>query len=174
LIQVAAHVKSTNRKFHGGRHARGKRKTARPLDTKKPLHLVLYSEVAKGALSLRHPSNKKMVDNIVYRYAEQNQIKIYDYSNSGSHLHMSLKTSSRQSFQRFLRTITGLIARAILKAKRNAPKGRFWSTLAFTRVADWGKAFIELKKYIFRNVLEASGAIPYDRENLKWKKIDST
>ncbi len=171
--EFQSYWKGTSRKFHGGIYSKGKRKTKRPLDTKKPLHLVLKSHKAKGRMSFYHPDNKTKVHTIVYKYAERFGIKIFDFSNSGDHLHMSLKIHDRKQFQNFLRTISGLISRLATKAERGVPKGKFWDTLAFTRVADWGRQFKNLRKYIFQNVLEASGAIPYDRKNLKWIPIDS-
>ncbi len=164
----------TKRKFHGGKYATGKRKTRRPLDTKKPIHVVLSSSKAKGPWSFRSPTNKNKVDHIVHEYSKRFGVKIYDYSNNSNHLHLSVKIISREGFQKYLKTITGLIARGIMKAKKGQAKGKFWDSLAFTRVADWGRSFTNLKKYIFRNVLEASGAINYDRENLKFRPVDST
>jgi putative transposase len=166
--------KDTNRKFHGGVHAKDKRKTSRPLDTKKPVHLVMSSAKAKGSLSFRSPVNKRRVDSIIQEYAQRFGVRVYDYSNNGNHLHLSIKISSREGFQKYLRTVTGLIARVITKAKKGQARGKFWDALAFTRVADWGRGFANLKKYIFRNVLEASGAVSYDRNNLKFIKISST
>jgi REP element-mobilizing transposase RayT len=172
--EFSTYWKASGRRFHGGSHAKGKRKTKRPLDTKRPIHLVLSSKKAKGSLSFLSPLNKNKVDRIVHEYAHRFGIRIYDYSNSGDHLHLQLKISSREQFQRYLRTITGVIARMILKAKKGIPKGKFWSAPAFTRIADWGKGFKNLRKYIFRNVLEASGVIPYDRKNLKFVPLISS
>jgi hypothetical protein len=172
--EFGGYWKQSGRKFHGGKFAQGQRKTSRPLDTKKPIHLVLSSDKAKGPLSMRSPSNRSKVDTIAHKYAEAFGIRIYDYSNNGDHLHLNLKIPNRKIFQKYLRTISGLIARAILKAEKGQPKGKFWNALAFTRVADWGRQFKNLKMYVFRNVLEASGAIRYDRKNLKFISIRST
>ena len=60
---------NTKRKFHSGIQAKGKRKTRRPLDTKKPIHPVMSSEKAKGPLSFTSPLNKNKVDSIVHEYA---------------------------------------------------------------------------------------------------------
>ncbi len=70
-------------------------------------------------------------------------------------------------------TTTTTTATATATTTAKGQKDRFWDTLAFTRVADWGRQFTNLRKYIFRNVLEASGAITYDRKNLKWIEVDS-
>ncbi len=157
--EFANYWKSTKRKVHGGVYAQGKRKTARPIDTKKPIHLVLRSSRAKGSLSFWNHRSK--VDATVKTHAHRLGIKIYSYSNNGNHLHISLRVISRAQFQKYLRTITGLIARIILKAKKGQPKGKFWDALAFTRVADWGRAYANLNDYIRQNILEAAGVVAY-------------
>ncbi|MEQ1876462.1 MAG: transposase [Bdellovibrionia bacterium] len=159
---------NTKRKFHGGSHSKGKRKTARPLDRKKPIHLVMSAKNARAKLSMMSPLNERKVEAIVYEYADKFGVRVHDFANGGNHLHLNVTIPNREQFQKFLRTVSGLIARHILKAKKGQPKGKFWTSLAFTRVADWGRQLWNLKTYIFKNVLEASGAIPYDRENIKW------
>src|SRR5687767_8631449 len=102
--------KVSGRKFHGGYRAIGKRKTRRPLDTKKPIHTILKSKMAKGRLSFRSPLIKNKVDQIIHKYAERFGIKIHDYSNNGDHLHLSHGIESRLGFQRYLKAVRGLIA----------------------------------------------------------------
>ena len=99
--------KDTGRKVHGGVYSKGKRKTQRPFDSKKPLHLVMRSLRAKGSFSMSSPLNKHKVDSIIHEYAKQNGVTVYDYSNSGNHLHLSIKAPTRWQFQKYLRTIAG-------------------------------------------------------------------
>jgi hypothetical protein len=164
--------KNSSRKTHGGIYSTGKRKSKRPFDSKKPIHLVVRSSRAVGSRSFWHPNNKSKVDSIVHKFAAQNGIKIFDYSNNGNHLHISLKAPDRRAFQKYLRTAAGLIPRLITKAKKGEPRGKFWDALAFTRVADWGRSFNNLRAYIYRNVLEAAGIIPYDRNTYKLIRLD--
>ncbi len=45
-----------------------------------------------------------------------------------------------------------------------ARKGRvaqFWSRTAYTRLVEWGRAFLAARKYVVQNQLEAAGVIPY-------------
>jgi REP element-mobilizing transposase RayT len=153
--------KETSRRVHGGEYAKGKRKTARPFDTKKPVHLVLRASSAKGTLSLLSPRNQIPVKQIIHKFARRWGVTIYKYSNNGNHLHLALRAKNRWEFQKFLKTITGLIARYVLRAKKGKAKGKFWDNLAFTRVAEWGKAYKTLEDYVLQNILEAAGAIPY-------------
>ena len=151
--------KESNRRVHGGVYSQNKRKTARPFSAKKPMHLVVRSSKAKGSLSMWR--FKSSIRRIVVRYAEVCDIKIYKYSNNGNHLHLVIKADDRAGFQKFLRTTLGLIAREVTRARKADAKGRYWDALAFTRVADWGRAYDTLRKYVELNILEAAGVVPY-------------
>jgi REP element-mobilizing transposase RayT len=152
---------ATGRKVHGGDYANGLRKTKRPFSSKKPMHLVLKSLKAKGSLSMWARSNSNYIYKLIYKHAEACEVKLYKYSNNGNHLHLAIRAKDHKLFKKFLRTIAGLIARHVLKAEKGRAKGKFWDALAFTRIAEWGKSFQTLKRYILQNVLEAAGVIPY-------------
>jgi REP element-mobilizing transposase RayT len=124
------------------------------------MHLVVRSSMAKGPLSLlRH--NKK-VSEIVYKQAKDCGVKVYRCANAGNHLHMIILPSSRIAFKKFVRAITGLIARLILKAEKGASKSiQFWDKRPFTRILEWGKDFNVISSYLLQNILEALGFIPY-------------
>ena len=176
--------KKTDRRVHGGENAKNLRKTERPFNSTKPIHLILKSTRAVGKLSMWNRSNKLPIMALVYRHAELCAVKIYKYSNNGNHLHLAIKARDKKLFQKFLRVITGLIARHVLKAERgvratepraekrdssedkreaSGEKGqrKFWDALAFTRIADWGKSFDKLSSYVWQNILEAAGVIAY-------------
>ncbi len=160
--------KESNRKVHGGDHARGLRKTKRPFHSKKPMHLVLRSSRAVGHFSMGSIGNKKWVKATIEKYAALCEVTIYKYSNNGNHLHLAIRAKDHELFKKFLRTITGLIARYVMKAKKGTPaKGKFWDGLAFTRIAEWGKAYKTLKGYVIQNLLEAAGVIPYQPRQKK-------
>jgi putative transposase len=153
--------KESGRKVHGGENAKGKRKTARPLNPSKPVHLVLRSRRAQGIHSLRNNRTGVLVNGLVYRYAQRWGIKIYEYSNNFNHLHIVLKAPSRKAFQKYLRTISGVIARVVLGAKRGEAQGKFWDGLAFTRITEWGRDLKHVALYVMQNILEAAGVVPY-------------
>jgi REP element-mobilizing transposase RayT len=168
--------RETGRKVHGGAYSKGLRKTKRPFDSKKPMHLVLRSLRAKGSLSMWSRQNSKYIHRLIYKFAGACDVKIYKYSNNGNHLHVAIKANNHELFKKFLRTIAGLIARHVLKAQKGQIKGRFWDTLAFTRIAEWGTAFKKLSAYVVQNVLESAGVIPYiPRSQMKpvgrWRRI---
>jgi len=131
----------------GGTLARGKRKDARPLSTKKPLHLVLKS---KRAILFR---NKITVSSILRKQAKLFGIKLYSLSVQKDHIHISLKIPSRAAYVSFVRATAGLIARRLGKD--------LWMYLPFSRIVEWGRAFHAVEKYIFQNEMEVHGVWEY-------------
>lgn len=120
------------RAAHGGSLAHGRRKEKRPLSFKRPIHLVLRSEKARGALSLlRH---ERVVDALLRRQARRHHVRIQHYVNVGNHLHIKLRVYSRESFAAFLKSFSALLARRVTGARRGRALGSFWDGLAFTRV----------------------------------------
>lgn len=97
--------KLENRKHHGGSYSIGKRKTLRPLSTRKPIHVVMRSDIARRAMSLRAYKNRIRVQEIIKKYAIKFNVRIYEQSVNSNHVHISLRVKSRKSFQDFLRTV---------------------------------------------------------------------
>jgi REP element-mobilizing transposase RayT len=101
------------------------------------------------------------VKGLVDKYAAVCGITIYKYSNNGNHLHLLLRARDQKLFKKFMRTTMGLIARKVLEAKKGQAKGKFWDALAFTRVAEWGRAYRTVQNYVLKNILEAAGVVSY-------------
>lgn len=147
--------KRYGRTHHGGIKTKGHRKLERPLSTKKWIHLVLKSDKAVGKLSFLLPKNKQLIKVILNSKAKQFGITLADGANVGNHLHLKIKIQSRKNFQKFLKSITCLIARKITGAKKGNKFGRFWQGLAFTRVLTSSLQELNLKGYIAANRKEA-------------------
>ena len=158
---------------HGGNLSTGKRKSRRPLDPKNSHHLVLRSELAVGARSLF--TNRILAQRIIKKYAQKFQIRIYDCSINGNHIHLLAKGSNRRNLQNFFRVAAGQVAQELLKLyplqKDQASPARdsthwkngrtFWSTLIYSKIISWGREFQNVKGYIIRNIKETLGLIPY-------------
>ncbi len=143
------------KKNHGGQESKGKRKGARPIATKRPMHVTLKSTRARGHWNmLRHASG---VENAIHETARRFQVRILRFQNVGNHLHLGLQASTRENFQNFLRVVTQKIMFLITKARKGSPQGRFWRHLAFSRVVEWGPDWRNVKNYFERNRLEAEG-----------------
>lgn len=166
---------------HGGGLRKDRRKSIRPIDTKRPMHLVLRSSRAKGRWSFLHQNNVNRVSQIIRESGKHFDVKVYRSSNVGNHLHLLVKARSRRDFQGFLRVLSGAIVFAITGCKKgkpvpnslrtelnssleSSPKAensarKFWDALAYSRVVSWGREFTTLEKYIGKNILEAEWSI---------------
>ena len=152
------------RKIHGGEIRKGKRKEARPIATKRAMHLTLRSSRAKGRFSLH--TKKKEIHAILAHFAAAFQVRLYSESNNGNHLHLIVQARSRGGFKRFLMAISGRIAQLMTRATKGRPlAGRFWDYVPFTRIVEWGKDFVTTWRYVRMNQLEAAGIIPYQPRN---------
>lgn len=137
-----------------------KRKIARPIDPKRPLHLVLRSSRARGAWSFLHPKNARRVRGEVDRSARKYGIRIYRYANVGNHLHLLVVTRTRKAFRGFLREMAGAISTGITGSRKSHPLGgKFWDFLPYTRVVNWGKDFTNIELYFIKNLFEAAGLL---------------
>src|SRR5262249_17109473 len=142
---------------HGGAVAR-RRKAERPVSTRRPMHLVLASSRARGAWSLRR--HDSAIRATLRMAARRHGIRVYEFANVGSHLHLLVRARRREAFQGFLRSFAGLVARRITGARRGLPRGRFWSGLAWSRVVAWGRDCVGVRDYIVRNEIEAACGRP--------------
>ncbi len=132
--------------FHGGTHALGKRKTFRPLATRKPIHLVLIS---KKKL-YRHSS---LIAFQLFKQGELAGVKIFQQAVAADHVHLVIGIPSRDAYKAFARALTGILARSLGK--------KLWALLPFTRVANWGRDYENLRAYLLQNRVEAGGWVPY-------------
>lgn len=160
----------------GGFHSKYNPSFKRPMNSKKALHVVLKSSQAKNLKSFKHINNEQKVFDIVDKAAKNFGIKIYDYANGGNHLHLLLKASKREDYVKFIKAITGLIARFVNKAERGCPsKNKFWDSRPFSRIVHFGKDFKKVKSYFLRNTLEALGWVKYQKRkislNKEWKSF---
>jgi REP element-mobilizing transposase RayT len=148
-----------DRTEHGGATRRGRRKLERPVSTRLPMHLTLHSKRARGAWSmLRH---RRAVHEALRACARRTGVRVYDFANVGSHLHLLVRARRREAFQAFLRAFAGMVARIVTGARRGLPLrgGPFWSALAWSRIVTWGREYWTVRHYIFRNQIEASDGV---------------
>src|SRR5262249_23197084 len=139
---------------HGGEVRRGQRKLERPVSTRRAMHIVLSSRRARGPWSLR--KHDRVVRQVLRRMARRFDVRIYDFANVGSHLHLVLRARRREAFQGFLRSFAGIVARRVTGARRARPSGPFFDGLAWSRVVAWGRDYWGLRHYVFRNQIEGA------------------
>ena len=161
-------------KDFGGSLISGNPREPRPISTKRPMHLVMRSSHARGQNSFLSPKRSKLIRELIYRSGKHQGVKIYRYANSGNHLHLIVLPSSRKAFQRFIRVISGLIARITLGVERGHARGiKFWDARPFTRILEWGRDFNTSCRYLLQNTLEALGFMKYRPRKERKKKPPS-
>ncbi|MBK9293923.1 MAG: transposase [Oligoflexia bacterium] len=166
-------------KYFGGAYLKNSHaKVARPITTKRSMHLVLRALMAKGEFSLLR--KERIIKELIYNQAKTFGVRVYRLANGGNHLHLIIMPRSREAFHAFIRSISGLIVREVLGAQRGCPqlgakgKFRFWDKRPFTRIVEWGREYKSLNNYLDQNALEAWGFIPYQPRKSRFNPIGST
>src|ERR1700704_4977607 len=141
---------------HGGALRRGHRKLERPVSTRRPMHVVLHSARARGVWSMQ--AHRRKIREALRACVSPSGVRVYDFANVGSHLHLLVRARRREAFQAFLRSFAGIVARVVTGARRGQPLrgGPFWSALAWSRVVAWGRDYRGVRNYVFRNRIEAT------------------
>jgi REP element-mobilizing transposase RayT len=115
-----------------------------------------------GSLSFLRPARARAIKELVHRLGRRKGVRVYRYANSGNHLHLLVRARSPQAYKAFIRAVTGLIALLTLGAQRGTRVGlKFWDSLPFSRIVEWGRAFAVASSYLQQNELEALGFIAY-------------
>lgn len=152
-------------RFFGGALLKGNAKVRRPLSAKESIHLVLKSGQALGKNSMLQKRNVDKINQIVRAHAKKCHVKIYHFVNVGNHLHLVIKLNDLQLYSKFIRSISGLIARHVLKKERGpeqakditvrssnpANESSFWVARPFTRLIAWGKDYKLVAQYMEKN-----------------------
>jgi REP element-mobilizing transposase RayT len=140
---------------HGGDVRRGQRKLERPVSTKRPMHLTLHSSSARGDWSLLR--RRRAVREALVTASRRSGVRVYDFANVGSHLHLLVRCRRRTELQTFLRSFAGIVARTVTGATRGPLQGgRFWDGLAWSRIINWGREWRTVRNYLYRNRFEAT------------------
>ena len=159
-----------SRTEHGGETGKGKRKFARPIATRKPMHLVLRASRAVGDWNFLRKKNREQIEEILELISKRYGVKIIRFQNVGNHLHLLVQGKSRVLLQSFLRTLPAKIALAITQAKKGNPQGRFFDEILFSRVVEWGRDFDRIVRYFRKNEFEAAG-VPKDAL-ARWRELE--
>ncbi len=146
----------------GGESLKGNAKSARPLDSKLPIHLTLRASRSV----LRVPKYFGKVEEIIRAVSLKHGVKIYSRANVGNHLHMAIKIVHVRRWAAFIRELTGrlgLLMRGLMDGEK------LWLYRPHTRIVrGWKKAFEILLDYIELNRWEAEGFI--SRKDIKTLK----
>ena len=157
-------------------------KTKRPVTTKSAMHVTLRSSMAVNERSFLYKGKTDRIRDVINNQAKRFDIKIYNFAINSNHLHLLVKLQYRDSYNKFIRAISGIIARIALGAEKGKAVlkdllQRFWDALPFSRIVAWGKDYINTFYYVFENDLESGGFIKYrhrGRKRQRGKKAGAT
>lgn len=154
--------------FCPGLRKKSSERRARPLSTRRAMHVVLRSDKAKGSHSLRKHAPR--VDRILRRLSKKFNVRVTSMANVGNHIHIALRISNEDTWRQFISGFAGGIAKAVGYSRAAGDGQPFWNSRPFTRVVAWGEAFEILKDYITLNTLEALGLVPLRQKGQRMTK----
>jgi REP element-mobilizing transposase RayT len=131
----------------GASNKKGKRKTERILDSRRPMHLVLKS---KHPVSLF--KNKHKLREVLHKQAKTFGVKIYSHSIQQDHWHLVVKITNRFLYRGFIRSLTGITARLLGKG--------LWRLCPYSRIVSWGRDFLTVLDYLLLNECEVLEIVP--------------
>ncbi len=132
----------------GALYVKGRRKTARVLDRRKPLHFVLKSKKSVNLYFHRISIRK-----LLFLYAKKFGVKVYKESVQKDHFHFCITITNRLLYRGFIRALTGVISQKLGKG--------LWILAPYSRVVTWGRDFLAVLDYILLNDCEVGGRVPY-------------
>lgn len=128
-------------KEFGGSLNQGRRKLSRPLDPTKPIHFILKARDSADLLE-----NRVYVEEKARSLAVKFGIRIYAVVVNADHVHFIIKISRRDFYNRWIRGLTGILARKMTGLK--------WKQLPYSRIASWGREYHTLRAYLDDNLDE--------------------
>lgn len=162
MKQLKMNFLNNYKKEFGGSLLIGKRKEARPLSNKHPIHLVIKS-CHKGVFNPGNFSLEKLIKN----QAKKFNIKVYDFAVNWSHIHLLIQLNNKNDYVKFIRSLTSILAQRIrqsayckkLSSTHTVLLGKVFSLRPYTRILTWGRQMKNVLNYQIINQLEAAGHI---------------
>lgn len=140
----------------GGSLNQGKRKEARPLDSTRPVHLIFKADQEDLLLA-----NREMVERVLRHNAGKLGVKIRSIAVNADHIHLVIGFLSRDTFNKWIRGVTGVLARKI--------KGLSWRQLPYTEILNWGRHLRRAENYVEENRSEAEFILTQHECVTRWK-----
>ncbi len=155
--------------FFGGSNLKSHPKVARPISTKDFMHVVLKSDQAKGPLSFLRI--ERVLIALVQNLGAKLDVKVKDVVVMTNHIHLAIKVRHRRHFKAYLRALSGLIVRKLLKTERSKPASldKFFKGRPFSGIVNSGrKSFLILSRYFELNRLEKCGYSKAESRKYNW------
>lgn len=141
----------------GGSLLQGKRKEARPISTKTPMHVILKSEQAKGLCSFIN--HRSALEVALSKISEKFRVRIYDKSVNNNHIHIIARFKTRADYKAWIRMLAAEIVRIIARRMKK-PLKNFFTFRPYTKIISWGRQFEAGLNYIILNQMEYFGLRP--------------
>jgi REP element-mobilizing transposase RayT len=126
------------------------------------MHVTMKSSQAVGRWSMLKPEHARLLRALVPLLATRFHVQLYEVANVGNHLHLVVRARTREGFKGFLMALSGRITQQITGAKKGNPlEKRFFDSIPFSRILEWGRDFKNAIRYVIQNTLEAAGEIPF-------------
>lgn len=156
---------------YGGTETKGRRKAGRPFVGTLPVLFVFRARDSKNERSLAHRKNKARIMKLVYGLGARYKIKVLEFSNVGSQLHVLLQTDDRYSLTCFLRVMAGRVAQTITGAKKGLKRGRYWAGLCWSRLLKRGPELKKIQSFLrLSKITELALALGRERDS--WKRLE--
>jgi REP element-mobilizing transposase RayT len=140
----------------GGTLNLGKRKVLRPLDSKRPVHLIFKAD--QDDLLLRE---RALIEEVLRRNAAKLGLRIRTLAVNADHIHIVIEFPSREIFKKWIRAVTGVLARKI--------QGLSWRQLPYTEIVNWGRHLVRAESYVEENQSEANFILRSHRYVGTWR-----
>lgn len=141
MKQLKLFNESISKEF-GGSLLKGKRKKKRPIDTRKPMHLVFKAKNPDKLLR-----EVKPVRQMICKYANQVRLKIFSIAVHADHIHICLRVDDRTSYVKWVRALTSRLVQLL--------PGLKWALRPYTRIMEWGRDLKRVISYLTKNRNEA-------------------
>jgi len=133
----------------GGSDLKSNPKIARPISTKRAMHIVIKTHLKREACNFQSAESKVRAK--IKSLCEKWGIKIYRGVVMSTHIHLILRCRSRNSLRHFLREVGSFLG---MLFGRGAP---LFSGRPFSRIIEWGKDYAATYRYLDLNFLEKLG-----------------
>ena len=144
-------------------------RSARPLSTKEPIHVVFKINREAFKSGLRSPKNFALMIFLIKKYSRKFFIKVEQISIQHDHVHMLVRAPRRAGFLHFFRVLSGQFSQRLTDTFKKRYKGpKIWKYRPFSRVVKGLRAYRIVRNYIRLNEVEAKKGIYYPA---RWKGL---
>jgi REP element-mobilizing transposase RayT len=139
------------KKYFGGSHLVGKRKSKRPLSEEDVIHFIL--RLKEGLPAFFSPRDEDL-RSLFLAVAKKHEVQIYQVVFNHTHLHAGLGLKDRKSYNSFVREFSSKVVAYISKSIGIQLKNIFLDR-PFTRVVSGARGVMKLENYLKKNERES-------------------